>query len=355
MYQKISLSMNKLLKLIPNILTCLRFILAFAAPIYLFYNTTIALILLIIASITDFFDGFLARKLNATSDFGRIFDPVADKTLIIFSFICLALVKPSLLHYTTAILFICREFILILGLYLFFDESSISIRPILIGKINAALTFFYICAIVCQLPYIHYLTYPLILFSYYSVYLYASPAVHSYFKNYLPTDHIDKQQKICLVLGGGDINISVYQTAISTFPHSHHINLSDYNIDFYHKDYSTADDFILCLQTILQYELIIFVTPVYWYSTTSYLKIFLDRLADLIYFEEYLEYRAQFAQKKYAAISQYSRNPGYAIPIIKQTCEYMKAIFIANWIIYKQNIKPLDKKNFQRKCFNNIK
>ena len=43
----------------------------------------IALMLFIIASITDFFDGFIARKYNLVSDFGKLMDPIADKFLIL--------------------------------------------------------------------------------------------------------------------------------------------------------------------------------------------------------------------------------------------------------------------------------
>ena len=44
----------------------------------------VALILFFIAGLTDYFDGFLARKYNATSQIGEILDPLADKILIIF-------------------------------------------------------------------------------------------------------------------------------------------------------------------------------------------------------------------------------------------------------------------------------
>ena len=44
----------------------------------------LALILFFIASITDYFDGYLARKYNAVSALGEILDPIADKILIVF-------------------------------------------------------------------------------------------------------------------------------------------------------------------------------------------------------------------------------------------------------------------------------
>ena len=47
----------------------------------------LALVLFFIAGLTDYFDGFFARKYNATSQIGEILDPLADKILIIFLFL----------------------------------------------------------------------------------------------------------------------------------------------------------------------------------------------------------------------------------------------------------------------------
>ena len=69
----------------------------------------IALILFFIASLTDYFDGFLARKFSASSQIGEILDPLADKILIIFLFFGLALNLSSFLIGFAGSLIITRE------------------------------------------------------------------------------------------------------------------------------------------------------------------------------------------------------------------------------------------------------
>ena len=78
-----------------NILTILRI---FLSPIFFFFFVfkfyVFSFICFLIASITDVLDGYLARKYNIASDFGKFYDPLADKILIFFSFLCILIFPP---------------------------------------------------------------------------------------------------------------------------------------------------------------------------------------------------------------------------------------------------------------------
>lgn len=75
---------------LPNALSFIRIIIAFVAPFFLINGTLtesiIAGILCTIAIVTDYFDGWYARKYNKITTLGKILDPIADKALVLISF-----------------------------------------------------------------------------------------------------------------------------------------------------------------------------------------------------------------------------------------------------------------------------
>ena len=72
-------------------------------------NEILAAILFVIASLTDFLDGYIARKYHWVSDFGKIWDPLADKLLVDGVLICFAYL--SLIPIWVCVLLILRDFI----------------------------------------------------------------------------------------------------------------------------------------------------------------------------------------------------------------------------------------------------
>ena len=106
---------------LPNGLTIFRCLTAVILPLIIIYGGEIGAImaipLLFFAGISDYFDGFFARKYNVISNFGKIIDPVADKLLVIG--VILALASENMLDYYYAfiagLIIILRE-VLISGL-----------------------------------------------------------------------------------------------------------------------------------------------------------------------------------------------------------------------------------------------
>lgn len=78
----------------PNALSILRGILGIILPYFLLTssvrNHVIALFIFIFAMITDYFDGYLARRYNVVSNFGKLIDPITDKILVLIAFVCFA-------------------------------------------------------------------------------------------------------------------------------------------------------------------------------------------------------------------------------------------------------------------------
>ncbi len=127
---------------LPNILTFLRLILAPALIIYLIVDKTdsakfLGMFVFILIIATDFFDGYLARKFNNISNFGKVFDPIADKMIIIL-LLCFFLGNylestDDLLICIILLLIIARE-ILVSGLREFLGPKGKGLKVTMMAK-----------------------------------------------------------------------------------------------------------------------------------------------------------------------------------------------------------------------------
>ena len=93
-----------------NFITIARIFLAPIILVFLIFGNYLACVLLFfLAGLTDYFDGYFARKYNAVSELGEILDPIADKILVVFILIGLSVELDSQLMALLSSLIIARE------------------------------------------------------------------------------------------------------------------------------------------------------------------------------------------------------------------------------------------------------
>ena len=141
---------------LPNKLTILRTLMI---PVFLFflltdcagdYSKWIAVVVFILASLTDFLDGHIARKYNLVTNFGKFMDPLADKLLVCSAMI--ALVGMHRLSSIVAIIIIAREFI-ISGFRLIAADNGVVIAASYWGKFKTTFQMIMIILLVLDLPF----------------------------------------------------------------------------------------------------------------------------------------------------------------------------------------------------------
>ena len=99
---------------IPNVLTILRMILIPVFVVLFFKGLKMASLgVFCAASLTDMLDGYLARKLNQITDFGKLFDPLADKLMVITAMVCQTFWGP--LPLIAVIIVAAKELVMVLG------------------------------------------------------------------------------------------------------------------------------------------------------------------------------------------------------------------------------------------------
>lgn len=124
---------------IPNLLTFARVAavpLAVALMLLLAVPHVALFVLFVLASLTDFLDGYLARKWNATSDLGALLDPIADKLLVALMLVYLVLDSRGAL-FIPAVIIILRE-LYISGLREFLAARQIALPVSRGGKWKTA-------------------------------------------------------------------------------------------------------------------------------------------------------------------------------------------------------------------------
>ena len=123
---------------IPNVLTMIRLILVPVFVVLFFKGYKMAsLAVFCAASLTDMLDGYLARKLNQITDFGKLFDPLADKLMVLSAMVCQAIA--GVFPWSAILIVAGKELIMVLG-GIFLLKKDVVVYSNLAGK--AAQVFF---------------------------------------------------------------------------------------------------------------------------------------------------------------------------------------------------------------------
>ena len=160
-----------MIRFIPNIFTLGRLVLTFVFVGMVFYSPKvaaenrwwfldIAFVIFVVAGLTDIFDGVVARRLNVTSKFGRMIDPLVDKVLVCGTFICFALIgRPRLfelshaalavIHWSVAALLIAREFYVTVLRHLA-EARGVNFAATMSGKVKMVLQSFAIGTVIIK-------------------------------------------------------------------------------------------------------------------------------------------------------------------------------------------------------------
>lgn len=180
--------MNKALNL-PNALALFRIALAPLMLVFLVHRDSIVFsswdpswvdyfagLIFVIASVTDFFDGFIARQWNQMTKLGAILDPLADKMLVLAGFLGLMLIDRA--SAWAVFLILSREFF-ITGLRVVAVSEGIDVASTMAGKIKTVIQMIAIGFLIMNWPYATALLWLAVALTLYSGYEY----IRDYFKN----------------------------------------------------------------------------------------------------------------------------------------------------------------------------
>jgi len=167
-----------MLRLIPNILTFGRLVLTIILLIMILYSPRlysrgerpfpdfldVAFVIFVLAGFTDLVDGIVARKLNVTSKFGRMIDPLADKILVCGAFICFAIIgEPRLfslgprtlaaIHWSVAGILIARE-AYVTTLRHIAEARGVNFAATISGKVKMFLQTFAIGTVIIKMAHV---------------------------------------------------------------------------------------------------------------------------------------------------------------------------------------------------------
>ena len=133
---------------VPNIISVFRIILV---PVFIVVYFTdgheiklAAVLVYAVASVSDILDGFIARKLKATSNLGKFLDPLGDKLMTISVMACITI--DGLIPIWAVIVAGIKEILMAIGGYIVYKKSGAEVLPSNIAGKTSTVVFFLVCA-----------------------------------------------------------------------------------------------------------------------------------------------------------------------------------------------------------------
>lgn len=110
------------------------------------------------------------------------------------------------------------------------------------------------------------------------------------------------------------------------------IDLSHYQLSYYdYQHQNQDDDFLTLIERVLQYDLIVYASPIYWYAMSAQMKVFFDRLSDLITIEKPLGRALKNKCNAVISTGAESTAPDCFVRPFALTAEYFEMLFLGNF------------------------
>jgi len=141
---------------VPNALTLARFFLIGLYPFIYFsegisYNKVWAFAVFILAGLTDVLDGFIARRFNLVTKWGKLMDPLADKLMLITVLVCLFI--DGVVPLWVILIIALKELLMIFGAAFLYKNRHVVVQSNFYGKLATVLFYIAITALVFKIPY----------------------------------------------------------------------------------------------------------------------------------------------------------------------------------------------------------
>lgn len=140
---------------IPNALTIIRLLLIPGFVYYFFssmeHGIRIAVVIFVVAGLTDILDGFIARKYNLITRLGIVLDPLADKLMLLT--VLVSITMKNQISFWIIVIVAVKETLLILGAITLFNEHDIVIPANRLGKFSTIAFYIAILAVTFDIPY----------------------------------------------------------------------------------------------------------------------------------------------------------------------------------------------------------